>query len=223
MLRVFKPRSPMSMGAWCLVAFSMTQTGAVAADLVELKRPAKVLGFLSAALGGYLGSYTGVLLATTAVPLWARSHLLLGPVFVATATATGASASRLTLVAAGLPENHPTRRALGTVESAAMGIELALSTLNERRLGDIAPAVEEGRPGRLFKVAKWLVRAGLGLRFARSRTGRPAHDVASVLYLLAGLMFRYAWVEAGKLSAHDHTAVAKTMRGEATAGDKGER
>ena len=220
MLRIFKPRSPMSMGAWCLVSFSMTQSGAVAADLVGFKKSAKGLGFLSAVLGGYLGSYTGVLLAATAVPLWARSRLMLGPAFVATATATGAAASRLTLVACGLPEEHPTRRALGTVETAAMGIELVLSSLNERRLGDIAPALDVGAPGKQFKAAKWLVRAGLGLHFVRGRAGRPAHDLASVLYLVAGMLFRYAWVEAGKLSAHDHTTVAKTGRGKATADDK---
>ena len=46
---------------------------------------------------GYLGSYTGVLLASTAVPVWARSRLFLGPIFVSTATLTGAAATRLVL------------------------------------------------------------------------------------------------------------------------------
>ena len=56
---------------------------------------------VNALLGGYLGSYTGVLLAATAVPVWARSRIFLGPIFVSTATATGAAATRLTLAAAG--------------------------------------------------------------------------------------------------------------------------
>ena len=213
MLRIFKPRSPMSMGAWCLVGFSTLQAAAVGLDLLGRRREARATGAATAVLGGYLGSYTGVLLATTAVPLWARSRLLLGPIFVATATATGAAATRLVLVASGLPDGHPTRLALGHVETGAMGAELVLSELNERRLGQIAKGLEVGTPGRQFRAAKWLVRTGLALRFVRGRTGRPAHDVASLLYLLAGLLFRYAWVGAGKLSAHDDKTVAEMARG----------
>jgi formate-dependent nitrite reductase membrane component NrfD len=215
MMRIFKPRSPMSMGAWCLVGFSTLQAGAVGLDLLGRRREARALGGVNAVLGGYLGSYTGVLLAATAVPVWSRSKLFLGPIFVSTATATGAAATRLTLVAAGLPDGHPTRTALGRVETGAMTAELALSIVNERRLGDVAPALEHGRPGKQFKAAKWLVRIGLSLRAVRARTGRPAHDVASVLYLLAGMLFRYAWVGAGRQSAADHVAVAKTHRGTA--------
>jgi len=216
MLRIFKPRSPMSMGAWCLVGFSTLQSAAVGLDLLGERKAAKAVNGTNAVLGGYLGSYTGVLLAATAVPLWSRSRLFLGPLFVATATATGAAATRLALVASGLPEGHPTRHALGRVETGAMSAELLLSAINERRLGDAGAALEHGRPGRQFRAAKWLARAGLGLRFARGRTGRPAHDVASVLYLLAGLLFRYAWVGAGRQSAADHVTVARTHRGDRT-------
>ena len=220
MLRIFKPRSPMSMGAWCLVAFSTLDAAAVGLDLLGRHTAAKRVGGANAVLGGYLGSYTGVLLATTAIPLWARSRLFLGPIFVSTATATGAAATRLTLIACGLPEGHPTRTALGRVETGAMAAELLLSEVNELRLGDLAPALEHGRPGHLFRAAKALVTAGLLSRPMRRRYGRPAHDVASVLYLLAGLCFRYAWVGAGPLSAADHEAVAKAARGRVTVDDK---
>ena len=212
MLRIFKPRSPMSMGAWCLFAFANLQAAAVGLDLLGRRREARALNAGNAVLGGYLGSYTGVLLAATAVPLWSRSRLFLGPIFVSTATATGAAASRLTLIAAGLPEDHPTRHALGRVETGAMTAELLLSVVNERRLGEVGEALERGTPGRQFRAAKWLVRTGLALRFARARTGRPAHDAASLMYLLAGLLFRFAWVGAGRQSARDDLAVAGTHR-----------
>jgi hypothetical protein len=213
MLRVFKPRSPMSMGAWCLTLYGNLIAGAVAADLLDRKRPARLLGAAAAAAGGYLGSYTGVLLASTAVPVWARSRLFLGPIFVSTATATGAAASRLALVATGVPEGHPTRIALGRVETGAIATELVLSQINERRLGPLAGALERGQAGRLFKGAKWAVRAGLALRLARGRLGPGSHHVASGLYLGAGLAFRYAWVIAGRGSATDDRAVAETARG----------
>jgi hypothetical protein len=108
------------------------------------------------------------------------------------------------LVATGLPRDHPTRAALERVETGAMAVELALSTINERRLGDAAAPLE--RSG-LFKAAKWLVRAGMGLRVAR----RGSH-ATSLAYLAAGLCFRFAWVKAGPPSARDDEAVARMAR-----------
>jgi len=212
MLRIFKPRSPMSMGAWALTAFGNLAAAAVGADLLGRPRAAQRLGAATALVGGYFGSYTGVLLASTAVPVWARSRLFLGPIFVSTAAATGAAACRLALVADGLPVGHPTRRALGTVETGAMAAELLLSIVNERKLGELASGLSEGRPGTLFKLAKWSVRVGLSLRLARRRGGPWVHHVASVLYLLAGLAFRFAWVGAGRQSAQHDTVVAQMAR-----------
>ena len=101
MLRIFKPRSPMNTGAWCLAAFTAVGTGAVAADLLRLHRTARGLGAVNALLGTYLGSYTGALLAATAVPVWARSRVFLGPIYVSTAAATGAAVTHLALTATG--------------------------------------------------------------------------------------------------------------------------
>jgi hypothetical protein len=243
MLRIFKPRSPMSTGAWCLVVFSQFAAASVGADLLGRRRLAGLLGGAQAFTGGYLGSYTGVLLAATAVPVWARSRLFLGPIFVATGAATGAAATRLVLAATGLPAGHPTERSLGRVETLAMTAELTLSEANERRLGPLAHGLHEGRAGKLFRAAKTCTAAGLGLRAlgaglarrssarshpfarrspARMRLGRPEnpmpetapwlHHTASALYLTAGLLFRLAWVEAGKTSAADDRAVARMHR-----------
>jgi DMSO reductase anchor subunit len=212
MFRIFKTRSPMSMGAWCLLAFTQAGGGAVAADLLGRRRVARALTAATAACGVYLGSYTGVLLAGTAVPAWNRSRAFLPPIFVCTATATGAAATRLVLAATGVPAGHPTRRALTSLETLAMSSELVLSGVNERRLGRIAAALEEGTPGRLFKLAKRGVQAGLALRLLRRRPGPWVDDVASGVFLLAGLAFRFAWVGAGRTSARDHEAVAMTAR-----------
>jgi formate-dependent nitrite reductase membrane component NrfD len=187
MTRIFKPRSPMNTGSWCLVAFSGSS-------------------------GSYLGSYTGVLLACTAVPLWSGSRTILGPAFVATATATGAAATRLVLVASGLPQGHPTRRALGAMETTAMLTELSISALGERRLGDTANALSRGRPGLYFRTAKSLVVLGLALRLLARRTGPREHELASFMYLAAGLLFRFTWVYAGRASARDDDVVAAMAR-----------
>jgi hypothetical protein len=60
-----------------------------------------------------------------------------------------------------------------------------------------------------MKAAKWLVRAGLGLQLTRRR---ELEHVASVVYLSAGLAFRYAWVRSGPASARDDRAVARMAR-----------
>jgi formate-dependent nitrite reductase membrane component NrfD len=219
MMRIFKPRSAMNLGAWCLTAFSAAGGGAVAADLLGRRRTARALGAATALFGTYLGSYTGLLLAATAVPVWARSRAFLPPIFVCTAVATGAATNRLVLAATGVPVGHPSRKALGTIETLAMGAELALSSANEKRLGQLGDVLDEGRAGRLFEGAKWAVRGGLALRLARGR-GPWVDHAASVLYIVAGLAFRFAWVEAGKASARDDEANARTARGKATVDDR---
>jgi len=219
MTRIFKPRSPMNTGSWCLVAFSSSGALAVAADLVRRPKIARAAGALTAVLGSYLGSYTGVLLACTAVPVWGRSRTVLGPAFVATATATGAAATRLVLVASGLPSGHPTRRALGTIETASMLTELSISALGERRLGDAGDALSRGRPGLYFRTAKTLVAIGISLRLVARRTGPREHELASFMYLAAGLLFRFAWVYAGRESARDDAVVATTARDASTPPD----
>ena len=157
------------------------------------RRAARALGAANAVVGGYLGSYTGVLLASTAVPVWARSRLFLGPDL----RVHGGRHRRRRLPAHAGRARHAGRttrraRALGRVETGAMAAELVLSVVNERRLGPLAAGLEVGRPGTLFKAAKWAVRAGLALQ-ARP-PARPAQHPASALYLAAGLLFRYAWV-----------------------------
>jgi hypothetical protein len=217
MLRIFKPRSPMSMGSWCLTLFGGLASAAVGADLLGREREAKALGAANAVVGGYLGSYTGVLLAATAVPVWSRSRWFLGPIFVSTATMTGAATTRLVLVALGTPEDHPTRRALVRVESGAMAAELLLSEVNHHRLGRLANVLEHGEGARWFGAAKGLARGGLALRLGRRRgLGTWADHAAGGAFMAAALCFRFAWVRAGRSSAHDDEAVALNHRGRAT-------
>ncbi len=216
MLRIFKPRSPMSMGSWCLSLFGGLLSAAVGADVLGHRKTARALGAGTAVVGSYLGSYTGVLLASTAVPVWARSRLFLGPIFISTATLTGAATTRLVLSATGVPAGHPTREALGRVESGAMAAELLLSEFNRERLGSLASVLEDGAGAVWFRRAQWLSRAGLGARLIRKRWGGPAEHFASFCFLSAALCFRFAWVESGRSSAEDDEAVARMARSRST-------
>jgi DMSO reductase anchor subunit len=212
MLRIFKPRSPMSMGSWCLSVFSAAIGGAVGADLLGRPRVARALGVQAALLGTYLGSYTGVLLAATAVPVWNRSRAFLPPIFICTGVAGGAAANRLVLSALGTPPGHPTRQALGAVETTAMVAELVLSEINERRLGPLREGLEEGQPGKLFNLARGGVVAGLALRLLGGRGRGAFQHLSSLFFLAAGMAYRFGWVGAGRTSAADHATVAQMAR-----------
>jgi hypothetical protein len=71
MLRVFKPGSPMSIGAWSITAFSVMSFVASAAWLLSLPsvliRVVVALGFLPAIV---VANYKGVLFSATAQPGW---------------------------------------------------------------------------------------------------------------------------------------------------------
>jgi formate-dependent nitrite reductase membrane component NrfD len=217
MFRIFKLRSPMSTGAWCLGAFSGCGGGAVAADLLGRRGTARALTAATAALGTYLGSYTGVLLASTAVPAWHESRRFLAPIFICTAGASGAAATRLALTATGTAGGHPTRSGLAALETVAMAGELALSAVNERRLGIAGRALEHGRPGRLLRAARALTAGGLLLRLAGRRAGPIGDHLPSAIFLGAALAYRLGWVAAGRPSALDHEAVAALARTRGTA------
>ena len=90
MLRVFKPSSPMSLGVWCLTAYSLPLTGLAAFALFgwrpEWLHPALVIVALPFAFGS--AAYKGVLFSTTAQPGW-RDARWLGAFHVTSALAIG--------------------------------------------------------------------------------------------------------------------------------------
>src|SRR5580692_7027407 len=83
MLRVFKPRSPMSVGTWCLTIFSLPLTAAAALSLLaEMGMDfewAPILAVIVGLLPGFgSATYKGVLLSTNAQPGWKDARWLGG-------------------------------------------------------------------------------------------------------------------------------------------------
>jgi Ni/Fe-hydrogenase subunit HybB-like protein len=78
MLRVFKPSSPMSLGTWCLTAFSLPLTILAAMSVfgIELRwlRTVTIVSALLPALGTAV--YKGVLFSTSAQPGWKDARWL---------------------------------------------------------------------------------------------------------------------------------------------------
>jgi Ni/Fe-hydrogenase subunit HybB-like protein len=83
MLRVFKPSSPMSLGTWCLVVYSLPLTVAAGWSLLSeggtsldwARKATLLLGFLPALA---TAAYKGVLLSTNAQPGWKDARWLGG-------------------------------------------------------------------------------------------------------------------------------------------------
>ena len=92
MLRVFKPRSPLSVGVWTLVVFGGSSTAVVIAPWKPLR---DLLAGVSALSGLAMATYTGVLLGATANPVW-KEHVRTLPVHFA-ASALGSAVSLLEL------------------------------------------------------------------------------------------------------------------------------
>jgi len=174
MLRVFKPQSPMSVGAWTLAVFGGASTVAVTGPV---KRLASVV---SAATGLVMATYTGVLLGATAIPVW-KKHVSVLPVHFG-ASALASAASLLELL------GHD-EKALTELASAAAAIETGIGLRIEARGGtDVTTRI-----GGMFSGPLPLI-----LRLVGTRNARQA---AAASALLGSIITRVAWVEAGKKSA----------------------
>ena len=224
MLRVLKLRSPMSVGTWGLTIFGAFSGLSALVQAAEdgllghgrvargvARWPSKALGAAGTPWALFVSGYTGVLLGATAVPLWAKNALLLGPLFLASAFSTATSA--ITLVLSVLPGTRETTLwRLERLERLTMIAELGLLTASRARLGATAAPVTTGTTGALMRYGT--IGSGLllplGLQAVAPRTGpRGRHwlvILSSVLVLSGGFLLRYVAVIGGKASADDPRA-----------------
>ncbi len=197
MFRVFKVTSPMSVGSWVLLA-SGTSTGAAATlevlgILKPLQRAAEAVAF---AAGPPLATYTGALLANTAVPVWSGARRELPLLFGASAMATAGAATAMFLE----PRDAGPARRLAV--GAAAGSLVTMATMR-RRLGFVGEVYDRGAAGRLGRVAALCSGAGAGLLALAGGRSRAAAVAGGGLVLAGGLALRFSVFEAGKQSARD--------------------
>jgi hypothetical protein len=211
MLRVFKPQSTMSMGAWILVAFSNCAFVAVLANelflhgytnpvFLWLRRAGELAGAITGLL---LASYTGVLLGATAIPIWVRHRHLLPGHFLT--SGLGASSAILEL----LGFLTPTTQWLGIAASA---IETTLGTYFELPKRRGTEPLHHGQSGVAFRLAGPLegpIALVVRLVWGASPAGRYA---AAISFLLGSLLTRYAWIWAGRASAKDTKTLFEMQR-----------
>jgi formate-dependent nitrite reductase membrane component NrfD len=197
MLRVFKVTSPMSVGAWTLfVSGGALNTAAVlelTGRLRPLKRAAELVSFLA---GAPLATYTGTLIADTAIPVWHEARKELPWLFGASAAASAGAATALFLPAG---ESGPARR----LAVAGVAAELGLMEAMQRRLGFVGEVYRQGAAGKLARASKILTGTGAALLAARGRRSRGASVAGSALVLAGELALRWSVFRAGFQSARD--------------------
>ena len=211
MLRVFKHRSAMSMGAWILTAFgACVVPGLIALELHAhrifpgtlgqlLRVAAAIFIFASAIFGTLLATYTGVLIGATAIPAWFLHRTLL-PIHFGTA-GLGSAAGLLELLGHRIP-------ALNFLGFYAAGVESALLiwlVFDKHGAGD--RAIHEHGSGWLIRIAEILTGPlALVLRFF------SFIPFAALSFLLGALVSRIGWIAVGKASGSDPESVFAAER-----------
>jgi Polysulphide reductase, NrfD len=207
MLRVAKPTSPMSMGTWILAAFGPAAGVAAACEVTGIAPGAgRAAGLAAAGVAPALATYTGVLLADTAVPSWHAAYPELPFLFAGGALS---SAAGVGLLGAPAGEAGPARRL--AVAGAAM--ELAASRRMESRLGLEGDPYRTGGAGWLLRAGGALTAAGLaGAVFGRRR--RAVAALSGAALLAASALTRFGVFAAGIASTKDprYTVVPQRAR-----------
>jgi formate-dependent nitrite reductase membrane component NrfD len=228
MLRILKLRSPMSTGSWALSIFGglgglvaahqaaedgLLGRGNALVRLIKALIPDRLLSIAALPFGLYVGSYSGILLGATSVPMWARNVVLMGPTFLSSALSTALSAISLVLHLGDWGEKR-THEALRRAERISLVIEGALIAASLIRMGRWGKPLYSKQLAPLFFGGTVL--GGILAPFAllSGRESRPRGLLASVLALLGGLALRFAMVEGGRLSARDPQATFTFARRE---------
>jgi hypothetical protein len=205
MLRVFKPTSPMNMGSWLLGAYGPLNAAAVASDTLGVAPTAgRIAGIGAGVLGAGVASYTGALIADTAVPAWHEGWRELPFLFAGSAAA---AAGGYGLLVAPEEESAPARR-MAALGAAA---ELAAEQLLERRLGSTAQTLHDGLAGRRLTAAKALTAVG-ALGAAIVPRNRLARALSGAALLAGSALARFGIFEAGMASARDPAYTVRPQR-----------
>ena len=202
MLRVFRPSSPMNMGTWLLTAYGPAAGAAALAEEVGLPAVARAGGVLAAALAPAVATYTGVLVADTAVPVWHDAYRELPFVFAAGAAASAGAAAVLVAPVHGVPA--------AAVRFALFGVgaEVAAVEAMRRRLGPlVAEVYHEGEAARLEQSARAATVAGGAFLIPRA-----TRRIGAALVFAGAALQRFAITAAGTQSARDPKYVVVPQR-----------
>lgn len=220
MMRVFKPTSPMNLGTWSILGYSgMSAAEALRQYIldkypphrrspllrntnraIELAHDAAGIPFALAVAG-----YTGVLLSSTANPLWSKNKWI-GPLFSASAMSTGAAATSLalTLTAKG-GGNEASHRALDKIDTAAHVAEATCLAGYLKAAGPKARPLTQGKMSAHLRISigGLIVAELLKLLPFTGRLHRFARTLSAIVSLTSGFSLRWGMVHGGHQAAND--------------------
>jgi hypothetical protein len=206
MFRVFKVTSPMSVGSWILGLSGGASATAAVLEATGRLKPLKLLAEGASALtGAPLTTYTGALVANTAVPVWHEARHELPFLFGASAAGSAGALATMLVPPA---EAGPARRLAVAGAAAANAISLGM----EARLGFVGEPYRKQKAGALNLLAKTATAAGATLLARRGRTSRAAAIAGGALVLGGELALRFAVFHAGKQSARDPRYTVEPQR-----------
>jgi formate-dependent nitrite reductase membrane component NrfD len=216
----FRIASPMSWGAWILLLVYPALLAAILVDppawllralpaaaraqdrLARQPRLVRAIGLANVSLGGALGIYTGILLASLgARPLW--NSAMLGPLFLLSGLSSAAAFVHLVADDAG------ERELLARADNVFLGLELAALGLFLAGLVTATAAHRQAAAlllGGPYTAPFWVGVVGLGIALplviqSLAVARRIGHTpVAPLLVLAGGLVLRFVIVIAGQES-----------------------
>ena len=206
MMRILKPQSPMSVGAWTLAVFGTFSLAAAFAEMLNRRfniASIELIGNVSEALSALAGlpfsNYTGVLIGASVIPLWNENVATLPIHFGMSGLNSAVSILEL------MGNENPALNTLGMGGSAVEVLEGINVELSRK------PAMEplkHGPNGLLTRIGGVL--SGpipLGLRvaaaFAGQRRSCQLRRIAAASSIAGSMLTRIAWVHAGHVSAKD--------------------
>ena len=200
MLRVFKTKSPMSVGAWTLAVFTPAVVAALiwdpaSADGSVASGAARLAGhagsLVGAATGLVLATYTGVLIGVTVIPVWA-AHVRDLP-FHFGASSLGAAVAVLEL----LGHRTPDLNTLGIVSAAGLTLMRAHVELDRRTASRPLKSGSSGAMTRLGDVLSGPLPLVLRLVWSADPVAR---GIAALAAIAGSIVTRFGWIAAGRAS-----------------------
>jgi formate-dependent nitrite reductase membrane component NrfD len=236
MLRVWKPKSPMNLGAWALSGYSLPVgllafkqlAGDAERTPAPLKKaaallPSRAVGALGIPFALAMLSYPGVLLSTTSTPVWSRTRFL-GALVASSSMSTATAALSLALAKSGASQDGALAR-LEKIETAAAAFEAAALAAYLATSGEASAPLVKGRYAKHLwggAVAAGLVVPALARALSSrkrnssrkgEKKGRLSTVIGSALTLAGGLALKWALTHAGRDSAEGATAARSASDG----------
>jgi len=210
--------SPLSVGTWALLVYSgmaflsflnvLVEDGRLASPALKKAHelfsriPHRVYAAIGSFFGFFVAGYTGVLLNTTARPLWASMDPWIGSLFIVSGASTGAAAVALVMERRRIL-SADAARSLQAFEQPVMIAELGIIVAMLALAGRYAAPLVTGLYGILFLGGAVVlgILVPLGRQLTRGMLpaeGSSGVALTSALVLAGSAFLRIALVQAGQ-------------------------